>query len=56
MQRRCAYGCFHVRGRSTGMADITHDLATLNPYNFVVYGQKHKVWVLVFLVRTKGTR
>ena len=24
--------------------------------NFVVYGQKHKVWVLVFLVRTGGTR
>ena len=24
--------------------------------NFVVYGQKHKAWVLVFLVRTRGTR
>ena len=26
------------------------------PNNFVVYGQKHKVCVLVFLVRTRGTR
>ena len=25
------------------------------PNNFVVYGHKHKVWVLVFLVRTRGT-
>ena len=25
------------------------------PNNFVVHGQKHKVWVLVFLVRTSGT-
>ena len=24
-------------------------LATLNSNNFLVYGQKHKVWVLVFL-------
>ena len=46
----------HTVAFTTGMADITHDLATLNPYNFVVYGQKHKVWVLVFLVRTRGTR
>ena len=30
-------------------------LATLNSNNSVVYGQKHKVWVLVFLVRTSGT-
>ena len=27
----------------------------LTPNNFVVHGQKHKVWVLVFLVRTSGT-
>ena len=27
----------------------------LNSNNSVVYGQKHKVWVLVFLVRTSGT-
>ena len=34
---------------------MRHGLATLNSNNFVVYGQKHKVWVLVFLVRTSGT-
>ena len=28
---------------------IRHSLATLNFNNFVVYGQKHKVWVLIFL-------
>ena len=27
----------------------------LTPNNLVVHGQKHKVWVLVFLVRTSGT-
>ena len=32
-----------------------HSLASLNVNNFVVYGQKNKVWVLVFLVRTSGT-
>ena len=26
-----------------------------SPYNFVIRGQKHKVWVLVFLVRARGT-
>ena len=25
------------------------------PNNSVVYGQKHKVWILIFLVRTSGT-
>ena len=25
------------------------------PNNFVVYGQKHKMRVLIFLVRTRGT-
>ena len=45
----------HVRRRSTAMSDMTRDLVTLNSNNFVVYGQKHKVWVLVFLVRTRGT-
>ena len=34
---------------------MRHGLATLNSNNSVVYGQKHKVWVLVFLVRTSGT-
>ena len=31
---------------------LRHGLATLNSNNSVVYGQKQKVWVLVFLVRT----
>ena len=30
-------------------------LATLNSNYSVVYGQKHKVWLLVFLVRMSGT-
>ena len=34
---------------------MSQALATLNSNNFVVYGQKHKVWVLVFLVRTSET-
>ena len=33
------------------MVKIRHGLATLNHNNSVVYGQKHKVWVLVFLER-----
>ena len=37
------------------MVKIRHGLATLNSNNSVVYGQKHKVWVLVFLDRTSGT-
>ena len=37
------------------MMKIRHGLATLNSNNSVVYGQKHKVWALVFLVRTSGT-
>ena len=37
------------------MVKIRHGLATLNSNNSVVYGQKHKVWVLFFLVRTSGT-
>ena len=36
------------------VADLRHGLATLNSNNFVVYGQKHKVWVLIFVVRTCG--
>ena len=30
---------------SATMADMRHDLATFHSNNFVVYGQKHKVWV-----------
>ena len=36
------------------MVRMRHGLATLNSNKSVVYGQKHKVWVLVFLVRTSG--
>ena len=32
-----------------------YGLTTLNSNNFVVYGQKHKVWVLVFLFRIRWT-
>ena len=35
---------------------LCHALANLkNSNTLAVYGQKHKVWVLVFLVRTSGT-
>ena len=37
------------------MVKMGHGLATLNSNNSVVYGQKHKVLVLVFLVRMSGT-
>ena len=40
---------------SSTMEKIRHGLANLNSNNSVVYGQKHKVWVLVFLVRTSRT-
>ena len=33
------------------LAEVRHGLITLNSNDFVVYSQKHKVWVLVFLVR-----
>ena len=32
--------------------NMRHGLAALISNNFIAYGQKHKVWVLVFLVRT----
>ena len=37
------------------MVKMSHGMATLNSNNSVVYGQKHKVCVLAFLVRTSGT-
>ena len=46
-RRRCAYGSF-----TQGDAEIRQGLTTLNSNNFVVYDQKHKVWVILFLVRT----
>ena len=45
----------YERKRYATMVEIRHSLATLNSNNSVVYGQKHKVWVLVFLVRFSGT-
>ena len=43
----------YERRRYATMVKMRHGLAT--PNNSVVYGQKHKVWLLVFLVRTSGT-
>ena len=37
------------------MVKMRHGLATLNSNNSVVYGQKHEVWILAFLVRKSGT-
>ena len=45
----------YERSRYATMVEMRHGLATLNSNNSVYYGQKHKVWVLVFLVRTSGT-
>ena len=45
----------YERGRYSTMVKMRHGLATLNSNYSVVYGQKHKVWVLVFLVRTSAT-
>ena len=47
----------YERGRYATMVKMRDGLATLNSNNSVVYGQKHKVWILVFLhvVRTSGT-
>ena len=43
----------YERGCYATMVKIRHGLATLNSNNSVVYGQKHKVWVLVFLERVE---
>ena len=48
-------GFVYEKRRHATMVKIRHGLATLNSNNSVVYGQKHKVWVLIFLVRTSGT-
>ena len=45
----------YERRRYATMVKMRHGLATLNSNNSVVYGQKNKVWVLVFLVRLSGT-
>ena len=41
------------RRRYATMVEIRHSLATLNSNNLVVYGQKHKVWVLIFFRTSK---
>ena len=51
MRMQFVYG----RRRYTTMVKRRHCSATLNFKNAIVYGQKHKVWPLVFLVRTSGT-
>ena len=45
----------YEKRRYATMVKMRHGLATLNSNNSVVHGQKHKVWALVFLVRTSGT-
>ena len=45
----------YVRRCYATMVKMRHGLANLNSNNSVVYSQKHKVLVLVFLVRTSGT-
>ena len=45
----------YERRRYATMLKIRHGLATLNSNNSVVYVQKLKMWILVFLVRTSGT-
>ena len=43
----------YERRRYATMVKMRHGLAILNSNNSVVYGQKHKVWVLVFLERAE---
>ena len=45
----------YERRRCATKVKMSHVLATLNSNNFVVYSQRHKVWVFVFLVRLSGT-
>ena len=45
---------YEIRHYAT-MMKMRHGFATLNSNKFVIYGQKHKVWIFVFLVRTRGT-
>ena len=45
----------YERRRYATMVKMRHGFATLNSNNSVVNVQKHKVWVLVFFVRTSGT-
>ena len=45
----------YARRGYVAMADMRHGLAPCNNHNVVVYGQEHKVRLLVLLVRTSGT-
>ena len=45
----------YERRRYATMVKMRHGLVTLNSNNFIVYGQKHKVWALIFLIRMSGT-
>ena len=45
----------YERRRYATMVKVRHGLATLNSNNSAVNGQKHKVWVFVFLVRMSRT-
>ena len=51
MQAQFAYERRHY----ATMVEMRHGSAILNSNNSVVYGQKHKVWVPVFIVRTSRT-
>ena len=44
-----------VRLLKETLCNIGENEATLGSNNSGDYGQKHKVWVLVFLIRTSGT-
>ena len=37
----------YARRLYVAMVDMRHGLVPCNTHNFVVYGQKHKVWLLV---------
>ena len=50
-RQRCAYASFMKEDGNIG--ELRHGLATLNSNNSVVYGQRHKVWIHVFLERAK---
>ena len=41
------YRFVYEKRRCATQVKMSHALATLNFNNFVVYGQTHKVWVLV---------
>ena len=54
-RRRLSTCATAARRRFVTSVEMSHGLSTLNSKYFVVYGQKHNVWVLVFLVGTSGT-